>query len=110
VEHDDNDGGGDDKRTVAAADSKGRAAPGNGRRTATATEEERAGAAAERSCVLLINCRHPKEVFLRRTIFIIVKYAGCASGKAATVQRFFAPVRGPDCALWTAQSFVLRSP
>jgi hypothetical protein len=24
-------------------------------------------------------------------------------------QRFSAPVRGPDCALWTAQSFELRS-
>ncbi len=30
--------------------------------------------------------------------------------KATTAQRFFAPEGGPDCALWTAQSFALRSP
>jgi hypothetical protein len=64
-------------------------------------EEERAGAAAERSCVLLY----------------IINYDSVKEGgvfalpvpKAATAQNFFAPVRGPDCALWTAQSFALRS-
>jgi hypothetical protein len=30
-------------------------------------------------------------------------------GIATMAQRFFAPERGPDCALWAAQSFGLHS-
>ena len=32
----------------------------------------------------------------------------CAASKATMAQRFFAPEGGPDCVLWTAQSFALR--
>ena len=105
-----------DKRTVAAKDSEQRAVSGNGRRTAAAMEKERAGAAAEPSmCFVLIDyhCTDSQKECFDDVRCGKVQYIGeRAAAPPVKPQRrkdFFAPEGMPDCALWTAQSFALRS-